>query len=250
MWIRDASHLPRLRVQRRGPTSGVAPPGGRCYGPPAMAAPEAAHYDARLGYQHFDARRYERRRYGGLVRGLNFRLLQRALGRALADVGPGLVLDAPCGTGVLAAFLRGRGFDVVGADISPAMLAVAHERGGVVGHVRADLEAPPWKPGTFAAVVSSRFLMHLPPSLRPRVLRTLATLADGPIVATVCHPYTAKSAGRALRRALGMRAKVSPRLTRRELEAEVREAGLRLDRLLWVLPGLSEVWVAVIRKES
>jgi SAM-dependent methyltransferase len=213
-----------------------------------MSASAAAHYDARLGYQTLDARRYERRRYGGVVRGLNLRLLEHALARALARVPAGsVVLDAPCGTGILTGFLRARGLRVVGVDISPAMLGVARERGGAVGHVRADLEAPPWRPASFAAVISSRFLMHLPPAIRPRMLAGLAALARGPLVVTVCHPYTVKSLGRALRRAVGLSAKRSPRLTRAELTEEVRRAGLVLERVIPVLPLLSEVWVAVIR---
>jgi SAM-dependent methyltransferase len=211
------------------------------------APPEDAHYDARWGYRSFDARRYEARRYGGAMRRLNHRLLERALAQGLAGVRQGgIVLDAPCGTGILADFLRGLGFRVLGADISPAMLEVARERGPFVGHVRADLERPPLRAGSVDAVVSTRFLMHLPAELRPRVLRALATLARGPVVATVCHPYTVKSFGRAIRRAIGVHAKKSPRLTRRELEAEVAAAGLRLDRVIPVMPILSEVWVIVV----
>jgi len=213
-----------------------------------MAVPATADYDARWGYRHFDARRYERRRYGGLVRQMNLRLLERALARGLAGVdGRRPVLDAPCGTGILAGFLRGRGYRVVGADVSPAMLEVARGREDAIGYVRADLESPPWRAGTFGAVVSSRFLMHLPAATRPRMLRALAEAADGPLVATVCHPYTLKSFGRAVRRAFGLRAKRPPRLTRRALEAEVAAAGLRLERVIPVLPLLSEVWVVVIR---
>jgi hypothetical protein len=88
--------------------------------------------------------------------------------------------------------------------------------------------------------------MHLPASDRPRVLRTLAELTGGPLVATVCHPYTLKSFGRFVRRGLGGRPKHSARLTRRELAAEVRAAGLVLRRVIPVLPLLSEVWVVVI----
>jgi SAM-dependent methyltransferase len=213
--------------------------------------PAPAYYDARWGYRTLDARRYERRRYGGLVRRLNLRLLERAVGRALGGAGGGrLVLDVPCGTGILGAFLAARGFRVIGADISPAMLAVARTRNHALGHVRADLEAPPCRPGSFEAVVCARFLMHVPAASRPRMLRTLAELSRGPLVATVCHPYTVKSAGRALRRALGGRAKRSPRLTRRQLAAEVEAAGLRLERVIPVLPLLSEVWVVVIRNPS
>src|SRR5439155_1205590 len=123
-----------------GGPGAIAPRAARCYGPP-MPAPVTADYDARWGYRHFDARRYERRRYGGLVRGLNLRLLERVLARALAGVdGRRLVLDVPCGTGIIGDYLSARGFQIVGADISPAMLEVAAERGHALGLLRADLE--------------------------------------------------------------------------------------------------------------
>jgi 2-polyprenyl-3-methyl-5-hydroxy-6-metoxy-1,4-benzoquinol methylase len=216
-----------------------------------MPAPAVANYDARWGYRRLDARRYERRRYGGIVRRLNLRLLERALARALAGVpAGGLVLDVPCGTGILGGFLAARGLRVVGADISPAMLDVAHARAGAVGHVRADLELPPYRPGSFDAVVCARFLMHVPAGDRPRLLRTLAELTRGPLVATVCHPWTVKSLGRSIRRALGAHAKRSPRLTRAALAAEVEAAGLSLERVIPVLPILSETWVAVMRKPA
>jgi SAM-dependent methyltransferase len=214
-----------------------------------MPAPLTSNYDARWGYRHLDARRYERRRYGGLVRRLNLVLLQRALVRALREVdGQRLVLDVPCGTGIIGRHLARRGFRVVGADISPAMLEVAAQRDHALGLLRADLEAPPWRPGSFDAVVCARFLMHLPAASRPRVLATLADLARGPLVATVCHPYTAKSLGRWIRRRLGGAPKQSLRLTRQALAAELEAAGLRLERLIHVLPLLSEVWVVVVRR--
>jgi SAM-dependent methyltransferase len=213
--------------------------------------PATADYDARWGYRHFDAERYERRRYGGFVRSLNLRLLDRALLRALAGVsGRRLVLDTPCGTGIIGDYLALRGFRIVGADISPAMLEVAADRDHALGLVRADLEAPPWRPGSFDAVVCVRFLMHLPATHRSHVLRTLAELTHGPVVATVCHPYTLKSLGRGLRRLLGGPAKRSPRLTRRALAAEVEAAGLALERVIPVVPFLSEVWVVVIRNRG
>jgi SAM-dependent methyltransferase len=213
-----------------------------------MAEPVAEHYDARWGYRHFDAERYERRRYGSWGRRLNLRLTERAIARALAGVpAGGLVLDAPCGTGILSEFLRRRGFRVLGADISPAMLAVARQRGAALGHVRADLERPPCRPQSVDAVVSSRFMMHLPPDTRTRMFRTMADLARGPVIATVCHPYTWKSFQRGVRRRLGGSAKRSPRLTRSELATEATSAGLEIERIIPVLPLLSEVWVVVLR---
>jgi hypothetical protein len=92
--------------------------------------------------------------------------------------------------------------------------------------------------------------MHVPAAARPRVLRTLAGLTRGPLVVTVCHPYTLKSLGRAARRRFGGSVKRSPRITRRALAAEVDAAGLVLERVIPVLPFLSEVWVAVLRHRA
>jgi len=207
-------------------------------------------HDPRWGYQRLDPRRYDRRRYGNPLRRLNLWCLERAVASALAGVpAGGLVLDAPCGTGVLTDALRARGLRVVGLDISAVMLTLARER-SAVGVVRADLDRPPWRDGRFAAVVCNRFLMHLPPARRMQTLATLARLADGPLIATVCHPYTTKSMTRALRRSIGWRVKESPRLTHAALAAEVSAAGLRLERVIRVLPLFSEVWVAVITRPA
>src|SRR5262249_59671297 len=129
-----------------------------------MAEPVAGGYDGRWGYRTLDAERYERRRYGSPGRRFNLRLLERALSRALEAVpAGGVVLDAPCGTGILWSFLRRKGFRVVGADISPAMLAVARRRSESLGPMRADLQPPPCRPRCGDAGGGNRFRMHPPP---------------------------------------------------------------------------------------
>src|SRR5262249_51069971 len=159
------------------------------------------------------------------IRRLNFRLLQDAIARALDAVAPGgRGLDVPCGTGVLTDLL-GRRHRVTSADISQAMLDVAQERGGTTGLVRADVEALPFKSASFDFVVSNRFIMHLPADVRPRVLRELVRVSRGPVVVTVCHPYTVKSFLRAVRRAVGMHAKRSPRIAPRALGREAASVG-------------------------
>ena len=205
--------------------------------------------DSLTGYRHFDAARYERRRYGSLARRMNHWFLERALARALRPVAPGsLVLDTPSGTGILHPFLAARGYRVVASDLSPAMIAQAQRKAEAVGGVLADIRSLPFRPGTFDAVVCSRFIMHLPRGARGETLRMLSALSRGPVVATVCHPYTFKSASRAARRFLGGTAKQSPRITRRGLEEELAEVGLELASVEVVLPILSEVWVASIRR--
>ena len=88
--------------------------------------------------------------------------------------------------------------------------------------------------------------MHLPAERRPRVLRTLAGLARGPLVATVGHPHTLKTLGRGVRRLLGRKTKRNPRLTRSAIVTEVAAAGLHLERIIFERPILSEVWVVVL----
>jgi SAM-dependent methyltransferase len=215
---------------------------------PHEPTPGTVRYPHSLtGYRHFDAARYERRRYGSVARRMNHWFLERALARALRAVPPGsLVLDTPSGTGILHAFLAARGYRVVASDLSPAMIAQAQRKAEAVGGVLADIRSLPFRPETFDAVVCSRFIMHLPRGARGETLRTLARLSRGPVVATVCHPYTFKSASRAARRFLGGNPKQSPRITRRGLEEELDEVGLTLASVAVVLPVLSEVWVASI----
>jgi SAM-dependent methyltransferase len=54
---------------------------------------------------------------------------------------PRTVLDAGCGTGRVAIELARRGVDVVGADVNPSMLEVAHERAPHIEWVHSDLTA-------------------------------------------------------------------------------------------------------------
>jgi SAM-dependent methyltransferase len=212
-----------------------------------MAVPAVADYDARWGYRHFDAERYERRRYGGVKGAVNRWLLERALRRALAGLPRGArLLDVPCGTGVIGEGLARRGFRVIGGDISPAMLTVAHRKAYGDGAVRADLERLPIRDRSVDAVVCIRFLMHLPAAARPAVLAELARTSRGPVVGTFCHPYTVKTFQRWVRRLLGGRAKRSPRIDRRALAAEAAAAGLRVRRVIPAMPLLSEVWVVVL----
>jgi SAM-dependent methyltransferase len=220
-----------------------------CHTPGSPAS--EADYEARWGYRTLDARRYEARRYGNFVGRVRLRLLVRALRCALAGLPAGaLVLDVPCGTGVVSHALVAQGFRVVGMDISPSMLAVAGERGEGRGHVRADLEEPPIRPASVDAVVCVRFLMHVPQTVRPRVLAALAQMTYGPLVATVSHPYTLKTLKRSVRQAFGWPAKPSRRLDRPSLAAEAKAAGLQLERVIPAMPLFSDVWVAVMTRPT
>jgi SAM-dependent methyltransferase len=63
--------------------------------------------------------------FGKVARGAATRLLEE-LGRAGLD--RGLVVDLGCGSGILMEPLAAAGFDVLGIDLSPALLALARRR--------------------------------------------------------------------------------------------------------------------------
>src|SRR5258706_5369369 len=78
---------------------------------------DSPSYDARYGYRNIDALRYERRRYGTVVRRINLRRVVHCILRGLAGVpAGGVVLRAPCRARIPHAPLRTRGLQRGGAS--------------------------------------------------------------------------------------------------------------------------------------
>lgn len=109
------------------------------------------------------------------------------------DVAGHRVLDAGCGSGPLAAALRGRGAVVTGIDASARMLALARRRlGDDVALHMADLSSHlPFEDGAFDDVAASLVLHYLedwgPPLAEfRRVLRP-----GGRLIVSVDHPFVA-----------------------------------------------------------
>lgn len=72
------------------------------------------------------------------------------------------VLDVACGTGELAIMLAAEGFDVVGVDLSPAMLGIARGKSiSGVSFCLANAEALPFGPETFDCVTISLALHEM-----------------------------------------------------------------------------------------
>jgi SAM-dependent methyltransferase len=77
---------------------------------------------------------------------------------------PGPVLDLGCGPGVGTAELAAAGLEVVGLDVTRAMLEIAITQPGVRDLVQGDSRLLPLAGGGFAAVWASASLLHLPKS--------------------------------------------------------------------------------------
>jgi magnesium-protoporphyrin O-methyltransferase len=111
-----------------------------------------------------------------------------------ADMAGYRVLDAGCGTGMLASEAALRGASVVGADLSASLIEVARERTATEPHagrltfVSGDmLDA---KLGTFDHVVAMDSLIHYPVHDMVAVLRALSARCRGSMVFTFA-PQTA-----------------------------------------------------------
>jgi SAM-dependent methyltransferase len=76
---------------------------------------------------------------------------------------PGLVLDLGCGTGRVAAYLSGRGVNVVGIDVSHGMLASARRAHPGISFVCGSLEEIPLWTGCAVGAVFWYSIIHTPP---------------------------------------------------------------------------------------
>src|SRR5271170_231612 len=73
------------------------------------------------------------------------------------------VVDVGCGPGRAAAFVAARGLDVVGVDVSQAMLSVARSAHPHIKFEEGQLDALPFETGVFAGAVCWYSIIYTPP---------------------------------------------------------------------------------------
>jgi ubiquinone/menaquinone biosynthesis C-methylase UbiE len=94
--------------------------------------------------------------------------------------GGGPVADVGCGPGRITAPLHALGVDVVGVDLSPGMLAVAHRTHPDLRFVEGTLTGLAIGDGRLGGVVAWYSIIHLPPEQRPSAFAELhRVLAPG-----------------------------------------------------------------------
>ena len=84
------------------------------------------------------------------------------------------VVDVGCGTGRAAAFMAERGLNVVGVDVSPAMLAVARSAHPGIRFEEGQLDGLPFESGVLAGAVCWYSIIYTPPD---RLAEAFAELA-------------------------------------------------------------------------
>lgn len=92
----------------------------------------------------------------------------------------GRVLDAGCGDGAYTATLRERGFDVLGVDVTPELLAVARARLPDVTFEEASLARLPFPDAAFGSALCLTVLEWVADPVAS--LRELARVTAGPLV--------------------------------------------------------------------
>jgi SAM-dependent methyltransferase len=212
-------------------------------------------YIALWGYRRDAvARRYHQRRYGRASGLLRRAFVTGAVRRALrrVPVAPGIILDFACGSGVATRALIGQRCAVVGVDVSMPMLELARTIGppaGGASWVCGDIERPPFRPATVAAVLCLRFFAHMPVERWSTVLQRLAELTTGPIIIGLPMRSSSKHQWRALKRRLGFAAKRRPIFHLAELRPILADAGLELTARLWQSP-FTDTALVIVRRTS
>lgn len=168
------------------------------------------------------------------------------------------ILDLPCGTGRFTGALAREGYQVVGSDISLEMLIKAatvevvtkpDSSGGVRGYLQANAEHLPLRDDSLDCVVCIRFMMHVDPATRVRMLREFRRVSRRWVVVDYRHKYTFRYVLTHTFGKLGLGRAPLSRVSRADLEQEFRDAGFAIREVVRVsTPLLSDKWVVLAER--
>jgi len=182
--------------------------------------------------------------------------IQKALSSA---TGVRTILDLPCGTGRFTGALARDGYEMVGSDISLEMLqkAASIDTGTtsagkpteVRGYVQANAEHLPLRGDSLDCVVCIRFMMHVDPATRVRMLREFHRVSRRWVVVDYRHKYTFRYVLSHTFGKLGLGRTPLSRVSRQDLEQEFRDAGFAIREVVRVsAPLLSDKWVVLAER--
>ncbi len=148
------------------------------------------------------AYRYDRDLWDATTaRGLEWLLEQEILDELLAGRPSARAIDFACGTGRLLEYLTRRAPEVIGVDVSPAMLEMARQRCPGARLLEGDITVDPQLVTETADIVTAfRFLLNAEPPLRAAALEWMRErLAPGGVLVANFHLNPRSLRGRYLR---------------------------------------------------
>lgn len=174
------------------------------------------------------------------------RLEQSAIRRLVSDRGwkqGDVILDAPCGTGILGATLATSQAQVVASDISMEMMSLAageYARDHFRGFVQADITAVPFSDRVFAGVITLGFMHRVPGHVRAAALSEIARVCSSTaIISFSLASRSQRLKHRLLRAIIPQHVPAPCAIDRKQAEAEIRAAGFTIVRRIAVAPLLS-----------
>ena len=165
-----------------------------------------------------------------------------------------IILDMPCGTGVLADILRRSNALIIAMDISMEMISLAledYKSGNFYGFIQADATKAPFKNNTFGLVVNIGLMHRVPIDVKRRILKEMASISNQYTIISFSVNSLVQRLKLALIRIFIRHHNQSPcPIAFKELKSEIEEAGLEIIRVYKVLPFLSSQVVLLLRKKD
>jgi ubiquinone/menaquinone biosynthesis C-methylase UbiE len=189
---------------------------------------------------------------------LDKRTLQKALSAIPhCEMSSFKILDIPCGTGRMIKFLNQQDKCVTGADISKEMMNIAKKKTSNTNSspdfYQVDAVSLPFKDNAFDAIISIRFMGHIPKGTRIKILSEFGRISKNAIV-----EYSLKTKTVKIRQAIEKTLKTGSGLSRRwewhtfeknDLFKEIKEAGLKVINMWAKLPYLSDSYYFLMQRE-
>ncbi|HEU5137058.1 MAG TPA: class I SAM-dependent methyltransferase [Steroidobacteraceae bacterium] len=186
-----------------------------------------------------------------------------AIRKALRETtGVRTILDLPCGTGRFTGALAREGFEIVGSDISIEMLHKAAsleqqnqapgqqgQKSAIRGYVQANAEHLPLRSDSLDCVVSIRFMMHVDPVTRVRMLREFHRVSRRWVIVDYRHCYSFRYLLTHTFGRIGIGRPPLSRVSRKELDKEFADAGFAIRSVIRVsAPLLSDKWIVLAER--
>lgn len=199
------------------------------------------------------AERYDAERFASLSGRVFQWAERRAIRRILRSLPDNArVLDAPCGTGRLSDLLIRRGWKTIACDVSAEMLGVAKRRtaqwSDSICFSRMNFLEMGLADRAVTAVFTIRFLVHIAPEDRLRMLREFRRVTERWVVMSMSLSTPWHRLRRRIKQLLGHPKPVRHPVTNHALADELRQAGLREVRRVWTFPVLSEEVLVVCER--